>query len=267
MRKTMCFVYTYISYHGTPCRIILYMYIQSRSEIPAYVRGLFIFGGFMDNQNKKQKFFDAKRLVGMAMFAALAYGVTFVFRIPVQFLTFDAKDAVLTIAAFIYGPASAIIMSLIPALIEFITISSTGFWGFLMNFASSACFSFTASVIYKYRRSFNGAIIGLYASVLATTALMMVLNILVTPIYMKVSREVVINLLPTLLLPFNFAKALMNAAITMLIYKPVSIAMKRAKLIQGKMDSKFNKQSVIMLIIGGVTLAAAVTIFIVLKLK
>lgn len=221
----------------------------------------------MENQNKKQTFFDTKRIVGMAMFAALAYGVTFVFRIPVQFLTFDAKDAVLTIAAFIYGPIAAIVMSLIPALIEFITISSTGFWGFLMNFASSACFSFTASVIYKYKRSFNGAIVGLYASVVATTAVMMFLNILVTPIYMKVPRDVVVDLLPTLLLPFNFAKALMNAAITMLIYKPVSIAMKRAKLIQGKIDAKFNKQSIIMIAVGAVTLAAAIVIFIILKTK
>ena len=218
-------------------------------------------------ENKKQSVLDTKRLVGMAMFAALAYGVTFIFRIPVQFLTFDAKDAILTIAAFIYGPIAAIIMSLIPALIEFVTISGTGFWGFLMNFASSACFSCTASVIYKYRRSFNGSIVGLYASVLATTAVMMVLNILVTPIYMGVPRVAVIELLPTLLLPFNFAKALMNAAITMLIYKPVSIAMKRAKLIQGKMDAKFNRQSVLMLVIGGVTLAAAITIFLILKLK
>ena len=63
------------------------------------------------------------------------------------------------------------------------------------------------------------------------------------------------------------AKALMNAAIAMLIYKPVSIAMKRAKLIEGKMEAKFNKQSVIMLIIGGVTLAASITIFLILKFK
>lgn len=218
-------------------------------------------------ENRNNKTFDTKRLVGMAMFAALAYGVTFVFRIPVQFLTFDAKDAVLTIAAFIYGPLAAIIMSLIPAFIEFITISGTGFWGFLMNFTSSLCFSFTASVIYKYKRSFNGAIIGLYASVFLTTGVMMVLNILITPIYMKVPREVVVDLLPTLLLPFNFAKSLMNAAITMLIYKPVSTAMKRAKLIDGKMDSKFNKQSVIMLIFGAVTLTVAIVTFIILKTK
>ena len=214
---------------------------------------------------EQKKKFDIKKVVGMAMFAALAYGVTFVFRIPVQFLTFDAKDAILTIAAFIYGPISALIMSLVPALIEFVTISGTGFWGFLMNFASSACFSFSAAVIYRWKRSFNGAIMGLYLSVLSTTALMMLLNILITPIYMKVSRDVVIDLLPSLLLPFNLAKALMNAAIAMFLYKPVSLAMKRARLIPGEVDVRFNKQSVIMLILGAITLAAAITIFVILK--
>ncbi len=219
------------------------------------------------SSGKRKEALDVKKLVGMAMFAALAYGVTFVFRIPVSFLTFDAKDAVLTIAGFIYGPIAAIVMSLIPALVEFITISSTGFWGFLMNFASSACFSFAASVIYKHKRSFNGAIIGIYSAVALTTALMMLLNIFVTPIYMKVPREVVFDLLPTLLFPFNLAKALMNAAIAMLIYKPVSIAMKRARLISGRMDMRFNAQSVIMLVIGGVTLATAIVIFVILRLK
>ena len=214
---------------------------------------------------EQKKKFDIKKVVGMAMFAALAYGVTFVFRIPVQFLTFDAKDAILTIAAFIYGPISALIMSLVPALIEFVTISGTGFWGFLMNFASSACFSFSAALIYRWKRSFNGAIMGLYLSVLSTTALMMLLNILITPIYMKVPRDVVIDLLPSLLLPFNLAKALMNAAIAMFLYKPVSLAMKRARLIPGEVDVRFNKQSVIMLILGAITLATAITIFVILK--
>lgn len=208
---------------------------------------------------------DLKRIVGMAMFAALAYAVTFVFRIPVQFLTFDAKDAVLTIAAFIYGPTSAIIMSVIPALIEFISISGTGFWGFLMNFASSACFSFVASLIYKHRRSLRGAIMGLFTSVVVTTAFMMLMNILITPIYMKVPSDVVLGLLPTLLLPFNFAKALMNTAIAMLIYKPVSVAMKRVGFISGKADDKFGKQTAIMLITGAVTLAVAIILFVILK--
>ncbi len=216
----------------------------------------------MQKQNRTGEY--VKRLVGMAMFSALAYAVTFVFRIPVQFLTFDAKDAVLAIAGFIYGPVAAIAMALVPALIEFISISDTGFWGFFMNFVSSAVFAFTASLIYKYKRSLNGAIIGLSASVLATVVVMLVMNILVTPIYMKVPTDAVISLLPTLLMPFNLAKALMNSAIVMLIYKPVSVAMKRAKLIDGRVDLRFTRQSAIMLTVGGLTLALAAIIFMVL---
>ena len=215
----------------------------------------------MKKHNTKS-IFNVKTLVGMAMFAALAYGVTFVFRIPVSFLTFDAKDAVLTVAAFIYGPLASVIMALIPALIELITISGTGLWGFVMNFASSATFALTASLVYKFRRSLNGAIIGIFLSIITTTAVMMLLNLFVTPIYMGVSPEAVIQLLPTLLFPFNLAKSMMNAAITMLIYKPVSAAMKRAHLIEGSVDLRFNRQSVIMLSVGGVTLTVAIVIFV-----
>ena len=212
--------------------------------------------------NKK---IDTKRLVGMAVFAALAFGVTFVFRIPVSFLTFDAKDAVLTVASFIYGPIAAVLMSLTAALLELLTISSTLVYGFIMNFCSSACFSAVAALIYKYRRNLNGAILGLYASVVATTALMMGLNLLVTPFYTGTDVSTVASMIPTLLLPFNFAKALMNSAIAMLIYKPAVLAMRRARLIPGKVDVRFNKQSVIMLSIGAVTLIAAIVIFIILK--
>ena len=48
---------------------------------------------------KNQRSIDTKKLVGISMFCALAYGATFVFRIPVMFLTFDAKDTIITIAA------------------------------------------------------------------------------------------------------------------------------------------------------------------------
>ncbi len=213
---------------------------------------------------------ETRRLVGMAVFAAMSYAVTFVFRIPVQFLTFDAKDAVLTIAAFVYGPTSALIMSFIPAFVEFITISGTGFWGFLMNFVSSACFSFTASLIYKYRRNFSGAIIGLYVSVAATTAFMALMNMLITPIYMKVPTDTVMKLLPSLLLPFNFAKALMNSAIVMLLYKPISTAIKRVKLVRVTENAPtatrlgFNKSSLVMAAIALVTLGAAIAVFVII---
>ena len=105
----------------------------------------------------------------------------------------------------------------------------------------------------------------------------MVMNIFITPLYMGVDRAAVISLLPKLLLPFNFAKALMNASIVMLIYKPVVTAMRKAGLISTrsihieqptvKESNKgiFNKKAILTLIVGAATLAIAVTIFVILK--
>jgi hypothetical protein len=94
------------------------------------------------------------------------------------------------------------------------------------------------------------------------------MNLLLTPIYQGVPRSVVISMLPTLFLPFNFAKTLLNAAIVMLIYKPVVIAMRKARIIEGKtMDIKFGKQSVITIVIASASLIAAIVTFVILNSK
>lgn len=210
------------------------------------------------------KSFDTKRLVGIAMFAALAYGVTFVFRIPVMFLTFDAKDTMITIAALMYGPVSGVIISLLAALLELITISGTGVYGFIMNFASSAAFSATAALIYKYKRNASGAIISFYAASVVMVSVMMCLNIFVTPYYMGVSTKTVMDLIPKLFFPFNLAKALLNSALAMMLYKPVTVAMRRAGLLKGQGKMQINRSSIAIYITAVVTLAVAVVLFVVL---
>lgn len=222
-------------------------------------------GASSSRPRKKPRQIDVKRLVGISTFAALAYGVTFVFRIPVGFLTFDAKDAVIAVASFIYGPVAAFAMSLAAALIELITISGTGWYGFVMNFVSSALFSVTASLIYKYRRSFVGAIAGIYLACFVTVGGMMLMNLFITPFYMGTSRDAVGALIPSLLLPFNAAKVLLNSAIALFLYKPVSQALRRAGLVRGNVNMRFNRQSLILLIICAFTVAAAVALFIVAK--
>lgn len=209
---------------------------------------------------------DVKKLVGISMFCALAYIATFVFRINVMFLTFDVKDAIITISSFIYGPIAALVTSLLVALLELITISGTGVYGFIMNFASSAAFSVTASLIYKHKRDFLGAIISIYTASVVLVAVMMAMNVLVTPYYMTGGNvEAVVALIPKLLLPFNAAKALMNSAVVMLLYKPVSQALKRARLVNGSFNMRFNKQSVYLLIITIITAAVAIALFVITK--
>ena len=207
-------------------------------------------------------------MCGVGIFAALAFITTFVCKlIPnvAGFLSIDAKDAVIAIASFVYGPVVAPIISIIVAFIEFITISETGIWGLIMNFASSATFSLVASLIYKYRKSFNGAIIGFAVATVATTGIMLLLNPIIVPLYTGAPRQAVIDMLPTILLPFNFAKTLMNSSVAILLYKPVISAMRSARLVpKSEHKVEFNKTLLFTLIIGGVSLFAALAILIVI---
>lgn len=219
----------------------------------------------MKQQTQRQA---TQKLVGIALFSALAFAVTFVFRIPVSFLTFDAKDAVITVASFLYGPLSGVAMSLIAALLELVTVSSTGLYGFLMNFLSSAVFSSVAAGIYSLRRKPRTAILGVLLAVVAMTGAMMLFNLVVTPLYMQVPTAEVAALIPTLLLPFNLAKGLLNAALALLLYKPLSVALSRAGLVGGKGEKKKmsrNRTTLIVFLTASLMLIAALTLFFLLK--
>ena len=138
-----------------------------------------------------------KKIASIAMISAFAFLARLIFKIPVSFLTFDIKDTVIALGGLVFGPVSGIVIALLVSLIEMI-ISETGPIGFVMNFISSAFFAGTAALIYKYKRTFNGAIIGLFSSVGVTTAVMLAMNVFLTPIYQGVPRSVVVSMLPTL---------------------------------------------------------------------
>ena len=208
-----------------------------------------------------------RRLTAVAMFCALAYICMFVFRIKVSFLTFDAKDAVITTGAMFFGPLTALIMSAAVAVLELITVSDTGLYGCIMNFIYSAAFSVTASLIYKYRRKLSGAILGLSGAILAVTACMMAANMLITPFYMGVSISDVQAMIPTLLLPFNLTKAFLNASLVLLLYKPITKALRVSGFIHVPSTDnpvKSRKKTVIIAIIAAILVISSILVFVVL---
>lgn len=213
---------------------------------------------------------DIKKLCGMAIFVAFAVVATLLTKwLQVAHLTFDAKDAVITVAAYIYGPIPAIAMSIATSLVETFTLGGdTGPYGLFMNILSTATFSLTASIIYKKKRNINGAILGLLCAVVSTTCVMLLANIFVTPLYLGLPlfAPAIMKMIPTLILPFNLAKALMNSALVMYLYKPVLAALRGAHLIEGSARNTlaFNKNSKITFISGLCVIVLAAIIFLVL---
>jgi riboflavin transporter FmnP len=214
--------------------------------------------------NKITKRSDLIKLVVICgVFTALAYVCVCVFRIKVLFLTLDIKDAVITAAAMLINPIAGVAISLAVAFIEMITISDTMLYGFLMNFLSSATFSAVASLIYRQKKSLLGAVLGLLSAAASVTAVMMLANLLITPYFMKTTSKVVVSLIPKLLLPFNLTKAILNCSLVMIIYKPISVALTRAKLIKKQKETNSYRFGVKTLAVTLASIAILVICFII----
>ena len=174
-----------------------------------------------------------RKLVLLSMLSALAYAVVLVFpRIEIAgFLRYEPKDVIVVIGGFLLGPSAAVICSVLVALLELFTISDTGIIGCLMNALSTCSFAATASLIYKKKHTLAGAVLGLAAGSVAMVAVMLLWNWLISPIYMKVDRAVVESMLLPTFLPFNAVKAGLNSALTLGLYRPLTTALRSARLL------------------------------------
>lgn len=174
-----------------------------------------------------------KKLTTTGMLCALAYAAVVVGRIPiVLFLKYDPKDVIIVIGGLIFGPLTALTVTVIVSVVQMFTISGTGILGCIMNIISSCSFACTAAFVYKRKHKLSGAILGLFLGVGCQAAVMMLWNYLITPIYMGYPREAVVELLLPAFLPFNLIKGGLNAAITMILYKPVVTVLRRSDLIE-----------------------------------
>lgn len=176
---------------------------------------------------------NVKRITMIGMLCAVAFVVMVVGRIPVvMFYKYDPKDVIIALGGFIYGPMSAFFISLIVSFIEMVTVSDTGWIGLLMNVLASCSFACVAAYIYKKKHTMKGAVAGLVTGVVTMVLVMLLWNYLITPIYMNYPRAAVAELLLPVILPFNLLKGTINAAITMILYKPLVTALRKANLLE-----------------------------------
>ena len=217
-----------------------------------------------------------KHLTTLAMMAAMAC-LTMLIRIPVMpaapFLTYDPKDVIVVMGGFMFGPLAAVSLAALVALVEMVTVSETGWWGFLMNFISSASFAVPAAAIYTFRRTQTGAVIGLAAGLLIVVPVMLMMNLLVVPLFMVagppgsplVERSIVAGMLLPVFLPFNAIKYALNGALALVVYKPVVNALTAAGLLQPKTEDTKGKVQAGVLAAAGLLIAALALAIIIMQ--
>jgi len=212
-----------------------------------------------------QKNRNIQKMVLLAMLAAVSYLLVTLVRIPVViFLKYEPKDVVITIAGFLLGPASSFVISLVVSLLEMVTISDTGPIGALMNLLSSCSFACVAALIYKRKHNLKGAIAGLLLGSVAMIIIMLLWNWLITPWYMNVPRQEVQAMLIPAFLPFNALKAGFNTALVLGLYKPLTSALRKTKLVPAVQSSPKSRRPGLY-IAAGILLATCVLLLLALK--
>ena len=125
-------------------------------------------------------------------------------------LEYDLGDIPILLTAVAAGPVPALITLLITVLIEMVTISKGGFWGMLMHLLATGSMALIA---------------GLTAAAITLVAVMIPMNLVITPLFMPAlsPRDVLPMVLP-ILLPFNLLKGLLHGLIVFGLFKATAPA-------------------------------------------
>lgn len=166
---------------------------------------------------------DTHQLVVMALMCGLGILLSFVeFALfpAAAWLKYDTSFIPAMICGFAYGAGPGAAVGLLTAMLH--GLISGNFWGAVMNALVVCGFVIPSVLIYRYKHTWSGALIGLIVSAVCAIALALAGNLLITPLYAGIPLEAVIAMILPILLPFNCLKALLNSSITLVVYKTIS---------------------------------------------
>ncbi|MGL5172507.1 MAG: ECF transporter S component [Olsenella sp.] len=170
---------------------------------------------------------STRRIAMTALLCAVAAICTLFVEVPivpgVAWLKYDPSGIVALVAGLVFGPATGAVVSIVSYLPHIATAS--GFWGMLMAVAATFSLVMPAALVYRRDHSRKGLVIGLAIGAVVSVAVCIVMNLVVTPIYARMSVSDVAALIVPALLPFNVAKVAINCVVTALILEPVSKAL------------------------------------------
>ena len=175
---------------------------------------------------QKRTYFNAKTIATVAMFSALAFGVGLL-EFPIfpmtPYFKLDFSFAVLLIASFCLGPIAGEIASALSIALH-LFVSSSGGAGELSNFILAQFFVVLPSIAYKYRRKFLTVAIVMPIATVITSLFALINNrFLIFPIYMGRGAAGEFRKVWGFALAFNLIKCVANTAITLLLYKRLSV--------------------------------------------
>ena len=168
---------------------------------------------------------NTAKLAKLAMMVAISCVLVLLIRVPfppAPFLVYDPADVPIYITTFAFGPAAGLAVTVVISFIQAFILGGDAVYGFVMHVFATGMFALAAGAIYSRKKTKKNAVLALAAGVVIATAVMCLMNYIVTPYYMGAPREAVVAMLIPVIIPFNLLKAGLNAVITFLVYKRIS---------------------------------------------
>jgi len=166
---------------------------------------------------KSIKITNVSMLIALSMIAG--YFIHFPILPQAPFLLYDPGNVFLLIGSFKLGPKIGVLMCFITAILFALITGQGGPYGALMNFLATGTLIFVSSQIYLLNHTKRGAILGMTLGTLAMTLIMIPANLIITPFYLGVEREIVVNMIIPAIIPFNLLKGIISGFLTFILYK------------------------------------------------
>lgn len=167
--------------------------------------------------------FTPYRIAYMAVFAALAYVVSFL-EIPLfpaaPMLKLDLGNVFVLLPAFMLGPIEGILVCLVKECLR-IPFSSSGGVGELANVLMTASFILLPSIVYRFKKGLPIVVGTLAVAVVFSSGVGLLVNRFINfPLYGDVNGDFFRSVWYFILF-FNLIKGTAVSAVTIFLYKPI----------------------------------------------
>lgn len=243
----------------------------------------------------KQNYFSATRVAVIAIFGAIA-GVLYVFGFPMaaifpSWLELNFSDIPALIGTFALGPVSGTIIVIVKILVKLIIKGTTTlFVGELADLIIGIAFVVPAGFIYKKKRTFGGALLGMLVGTVCSIAFSVLANwLILVPFYKELffggSWDPLVGTMQAIfgegctvdtfytfylwfsVLPFNLMRCLVAVIVTLPVYKHISRAInrigsklepKRVEGADGECAKTDNTRTIVLAVVVGVLIVLLV---------
>ncbi len=153
-------------------------------------------------------------LAGMSL--VLEVFVHFPVLAAAPFLLYSPGDLPIIVAAVVVGPLAGVAAALVNATLFVVLTGQGGPWGALMHFIASGGMAWVIGYLWRKSGKLH---LSMVAGILTRVALMVPLNLVITPIYTGAPRAVVMGMIVPVIIPFNLIHAGLNTVVSYALIK------------------------------------------------